>query len=560
MEEQKEPKRMLEKRFLENIDESYRAGQRYCFVLGAGASKASGIRTGEEMMREWRNYLMKKGSDYIEDCAQELKLEPNDYQSIFTNDHILKNDDYFTLFDLRFAGMPNVAYAYLEKQMENKSPSYGYYPLSMLLSNTENRLVITTNFDFLIEDALHIYTSRHPLVVGHESLAPYIENDTRRPVIAKIHRDLLLHPLNRKIEMEELKKEWVNPLRSALSKYTPIVIGYAGGDRTFMSLLNEDEIKLKGIYWCHLEEPSDEIKETVRKHNGYLVKIRGFDEIMFQIGQHFSAEAHWNDPCQYIQDQAKEQCGLYQENFQKIKARYELQRRSIRQETSPKDKIIRYSPQKNAQDESAVSVFIPIEEIRTFDVIDRQSSKIVPVVPDAENLVSEAKREAISGDRTRADELYAEAMRNDRWQPSKIAPLRPDAPNFASEAQREAISGNLARAVKLYTKAIHLVPDNIEYHRKRGLVLYRLQRFEEVLEDDTKVIELDPLNPDNYNSRAMTLRRMNRLGSALLDQTKAIELAPSQAEFYRNRATILRLLCRDDEAREDEEKAAQLEK
>lgn len=54
------PKRITEQRFLDHIADGYQAGQRYCFVLGAGAAKASGIRTGEEMMREWRAYLLEK--------------------------------------------------------------------------------------------------------------------------------------------------------------------------------------------------------------------------------------------------------------------------------------------------------------------------------------------------------------------------------------------------------------------------------------------------------------------------------------------------------------------
>lgn len=60
-EEEKPPKRMLESRFLDHIYENYQAGQRYCFVLGAGASKMSKIRTGEELMREWRDHLKEKG-------------------------------------------------------------------------------------------------------------------------------------------------------------------------------------------------------------------------------------------------------------------------------------------------------------------------------------------------------------------------------------------------------------------------------------------------------------------------------------------------------------------
>lgn len=430
---QKGPKRIKEQRFLDQVYEEYSVGgQQYCFILGAGASKTSGIRTGEEMMREWRDYLLKKGIPYIRNSAQDFGLEPDYYLPIFSEDYVLKNDDYFTLFDLRFAGMPNAAYAYLEKEMEGKYPSYGYYPLAMLLSNTRNRLVITTNFDSLIEDALYTYTFKHPLVVGHERLASYIGKDTRHPVIAKIHRDLLLRPLNRKSEMKKLKDEWVEPLRAALSKYIPIVIGYAGGDSTFMSLLNEDEIKLNGIYWCCFGEPSDGIKKIVSKHNGYLVKIWGFDEVMFRIGQRFSDEANFGNPVRYVQEQAERRCVLYQQNFQAIKSKYEMQKNAQHISEELQDDLLRFA--------------ISIAQYES-----RQSA-------ETEGTPQEAK-------------------------------------SLADEALDEISYGNLLGAAELYTEAIRLAPDNIDYRRKRSIVLYRLGLYEKALLDDTKAIKLDESDP-----------------------------------------------------------------
>lgn len=496
MEEEREVKRMQEQRFLDHIYEGYYAGQRYCFVLGAGASKASGIRTGEEMMREWRNDLIKKGASYIDDCARELGLEPGDYQPIFKEDHVLKNDDYFTLFDLRFAGKPNVAYAYLEHEMEEKYPSYGYYPLAMLLSNTQNRLIITTNFDSLIEDALYTYTFKHPLVVGHESLASYIVNDTRHPVVAKIHRDLLFQPLNRKQDMENLKEEWERPLRSALSRYIPIVVGYGGGDRTFMSLL--DKIELNGIYWCHLGEPSDEIKRIVREKKGYLVKILGFDEVMFQIGQCFSVEAKFEDPCQYLQDEAKKRCDLYQKSFQEIRSRYEIQK-------------------KDASNEQSLSWDVQSDVLRLADAIDRYDSQQ-------------------SGD----------------------AEIEPEVQKLASEALAESINGNWEKAAGLYTQVIALAPNYAEYYKKRSVALYRLGRYEEALQDDTKVIELEPLKAEYYNNRSTTLYAMKRYEEALQDDSKAIELEPSKAEYYYSRGLTLHAMERYAEALQDKTKAIEL--
>lgn len=490
-------KRMREQRFLDHIYEGYHAGQRYCFVLGAGASRASGIRTGEEMMREWRNELKQRGMAYIDDCAQELELEPKDYAFLFREEHVLKNEDYFTLFDLRFAGKPNVAYAYLEREMEEKYPSYGYYPLAMLLSNTQNRLIITTNFDSLIEDALYTYTFRHPLVVGHESLASYIANDARHPVIAKIHRDLLFQPLNRKRDMDQLKNEWKAPLRSALSRYIPIVIGYAGGDRTFMSLL--DEIELNGIYWCHLGEPSDEIKRIVEKQNGYLVKILGFDEVMFQIGDRFSKEAGFTDPCQYMMEQAEKRCGLYQKSFDEIKNKYEIQKRSA--------------------DEQPLSRDMQSDVLRLTDAMDRY----------------------------------------DGQRSGEPARKKPEAAKLASKALRESIAGNLEKAVELYTKAIALAPGNADYYNRRSVVLYKMCRYEDTLRDDTKAIELDPANPDYYYSRSITLHVMERYKDALRDKSKAIALDPSKPDYYYGRGLTLHAMNRYDEALSDTTKAIELD-
>lgn len=496
-EEEKPPKRMLESRFLDHIYENYQAGQRYCFVLGAGASKTSKIRTGEELMREWRDHLKEKGRAYIADAAAELELKPKEYEYLFREDYDLKNDDYFTLFDLRFAGKPAAAYAYLEKEMEGRYPSYGYHPLAMLLSNTENRLVITTNFDSLIEDALYTYTFRHPLVVGHESLASYIANDTRHPVIAKIHRDLLFQPLNRKADMNKLKDEWEKPLRNALSRYIPIVIGYGGGDRTFMSLL--DAIDLKGLYWCHRGEPSDEIKRIVKKQNGYLVKILGFDEIMFQLEKQFFQETRASDPCEYIRNQAENRCALYVKSVQDIQNKYE--------------------PQKDAPASQPYA-----EEVR---------DDALRFAGEFEQYISPPASENADGKKT--------------------------AKRFAFDGMFALVREEYEDAVDLYGKAIALAPDNAEYYSRRGLALYYLARYEDALEDDTKAIELDPSNPKYYDSRSVTLHQMERYEEALRDSCEAIRLDASNSRYYDSRSTTLHEMKRYEEALRDSDKAITLE-
>ena len=52
-------------------------------------------------------------------------------------------------------------------QMENVHPNVGYVVLAYLLVKTVHNVVITTNFDHLLEDALNYYEKSLPLVIGH---------------------------------------------------------------------------------------------------------------------------------------------------------------------------------------------------------------------------------------------------------------------------------------------------------------------------------------------------------------------------------------------------------
>lgn len=106
------------------------------------------------------------------------------------------------------------------------------------------------------------------MVVSHELLADYINFNTSRPIVAKLHRGLFFNPLNRAEEVNGLSEKWKKTLHNAFKIYTPVVVGYAGGSHSLMDFL-KNEAELDGIYWCYRgEEPSDEIQRMVERHQG----------------------------------------------------------------------------------------------------------------------------------------------------------------------------------------------------------------------------------------------------------------------------------------------------
>jgi len=262
----------------------------FCWILGSGASIQSGIPTGGKLAMDWLKELHELedfSNQPLEKWATEKNLSIKGFK--FEN----AASFYPWIYQRRFHDDPDAGYAFLEKAMDAAEPSYGYSVLAQIMAGTTHKAAITTNFDNLIADALSIYTAAFPLVCGHESLTGYIRAKLRRPLVAKIHRDLLLNPLSEPGEIEKLSDGWDRALKLILNSYTPIVIGYGGNDGSLMGFLKTIEPLNGGIYWCYRagKEPTKEICEVVEKHHGRLVPIAGFDELMLLLWEKLKLES-----------------------------------------------------------------------------------------------------------------------------------------------------------------------------------------------------------------------------------------------------------------------------
>lgn len=254
----------------------------FCWVLGSGASIQSGIPTGGELVEQWLTELHEL-EDF--DGLQLGHWATPENLGISGFELADAAAFYPWIYQRRFRDYKEQGYAFLENAMDHAEPSFGYSVLAQLMATTPHKVAVTTNFDNLIADALSIYTRTFPLVCGHESLTGYIRANLRRPLVAKIHRDLLLAPLSNPDEIDKLPGEWETALARIFDRFTPVVIGYGGNDGSLMGFLKTLSPIEGGIFWCHREggriDPN--IHEVVEYHRGRLVPIAGFDELMLQL-------------------------------------------------------------------------------------------------------------------------------------------------------------------------------------------------------------------------------------------------------------------------------------
>lgn len=294
--------------------------RRFAFILGAGASFQSGVPMAGQLVDRWLRELSARENHAglpLAEWATEANLGIRGFSYERAVEH------YSEVFARRFEDREEEGHAYLERILHGKEPSFGYSVLAQILAKTRHCVVITTNFDNLVADALAIYTDKLPLVCGHESLAGFVRANPRRPLVLKIHRDLLLAPKNRSHEIAALPEPLADSLRALLRSFTPIVIGYGGNDGSLMNLLGETlnpgDIP-GGLFWCYWEgggAPGEPIMKVMRRHGGALIPIKGFDELMLLLNHRLGYPLM----DRRIEEQARERVRRYRENFEALQRR-----------------------------------------------------------------------------------------------------------------------------------------------------------------------------------------------------------------------------------------------
>ncbi|MBU1221181.1 tetratricopeptide repeat protein [Myxococcota bacterium] len=468
-----------------NRDEKF---DKYCFILGAGASVASGIPTGAELVKRWIPVIKDRYSEddiriWINETIPEL--DRNNFLNSMgllekgESDSKFNPAKYYSLvYKKRFEYVPDEGYTFLEKEMSGKNPSCGYAILAKILENETHNIVITTNFDSLTEDALFIYTNKKPLVIGHGSLAGYIRPDIKRPIIIKIHHDLLFNPRNTSDETAALDYSFKEGLRLIFKFYTPIVIGYGGNDGSLMNFLKE--VELRSIYWLSRGEPDSEIIDLVNKKNGFVVKIPSFDEFFIESTKSFGVSI--DEILNFLKESSAKREEVFKDQVEK----------TIRSSTG--------SPE-------IIEILKSVKDPYIYGLISY-----------------------IEKDYNKKEAILIDGL-------SRF----PDSGELMATYAKLLEDKNEDKAIELYDKALILQPNNGYIIGSYAIFLFRIGESPEKIEKlYERAIKLLPENKDFISSYATFLHHVKKdTNKADIFYKKALELSPNHAVSVANYANFL---------------------
>ena len=568
------------------IKEGRDNSERFCFIIGSGASVSSGIPTGITLEAQWMKEMEESsGMEVVKENARNLKdhLE-NDFADIEKDWEETKKTGaplpsryYFDIYKLRFFPNHRNGYHYLEKVMAGKNPGFGYHPLALMLTDKSgSNLVITTNFDSLLEDALFLYTDSKPLVINHELLAEYAgDSNIKRPIIAKVHRGIFFDPLNQPEETNELKGKWHDVLASVFQNYTPIVIGYGGGDNSLMNLLEDDNIRMKnGIYWCYFEKhglPNDKIQNLIKKKKGYFVRTAGFDATMLAVGNAlFPDKIGVHEAEEYLNNRISTQIANYEEEYKKLTELENTAKKVCAENESDNDfkqeiekmqkRTIDSEKEREKQNQMTAWDYRRqgqrYRNLNQFEKAIRSYSNAICMQQNNATFYNDRGRAYLNcGNFDKSNSHYDNAIA-DFNMAIKLNPEYAYAYNSRGFAYGELEEYN--KAIADFDKAIELRPEWANLYSNRGYVYIKLEEYDKAAADFDKAIELDPEYANSYKHYGVLCRKTNDLEKAITLLTKAIERNPDYKEAYKERMEVYRLMGETEKAQADEAVLAKL--
>lgn len=535
--------------------------RRFCFVLGAGASRSSGIKSGQELVRVWDKELRERNETEYQRWRKELDITDENMSNFYS---------YY--YEKRFNRCPEDGLSFIEGIMENAKPSAGYVMLAYILARTPHNVVITTNFDHLTEDAVTYYAQKIPLVVGHEALSRYIMGVQNRPTIIKIHRDLLFDPKSRTKDIEELHKNWQIALGRVFENYHPVFIGYAGNDKSLMDYLisNRENFatnKWKFPYWMLYKTDvlDGKIKEILDYSSGYYIRHNGFDDVMIQLSSKFDHSIPKRE--EFLQD-AEQRYTKLEEAIADFSDRTNpaniIKNITVTLEDTEDSEIItiEQGPDNKDTNDALASITSTSSSQKKY----HESSVLIreEKYSDAIRILEELIAEDANNSRYhyKLGEAYygLGELEKAQQEEQEAIKLNPDMTlAYITLGQIYSQQGNTENALSMFSKARELDPESGIAQYFLGETQETLEQYEEALVSYQEAAEADSEWAAPRYAIGEVLENMGKLEESLVEYEAAIEIDPSWELPYYSMGEVYEEMKEYSKALEALQKAIALE-
>lgn len=261
----------------------------YALLLGSGISRSAGIPSGWEVEVELIKMI----------AAHQGITNQNNWHQWY-RERYKESASYSSLLDA-LVRTPTERVQLMrpffepteeEKELGRKEPTKAHRAIARLVKEGYIRVILTTNFDHLLERALEA-EGITPQVIRHEGeiaqATPLVHSD--RPTLVKINGDYIDCKFrNTSEELDIYPDEMKYYLQRIFEDYGLVTCGWsADWDKGLIDIIKSSPHPRYRSFLTSVGDPGDNLKELSKMRHGEIMPIKGADELFSELCEQIMA-------------------------------------------------------------------------------------------------------------------------------------------------------------------------------------------------------------------------------------------------------------------------------
>lgn len=256
----------------------------FALLLGSGVSREAQIPTGWEVVLELIRRLGKAQDEDVGDDPAAWYLEKYGHEPDYSDlqEKICgKQEERQQLLRQFFEPSSD------ERKQGLKSPTKAHKAIAKLVANGMVRVIVTTNFDRLIEQAIEQERITPVVLSTEDAMKGAIPLMHQQICVIKVHGDYLDPRIkNTQRELETYGRNSCRLLKQIFDNYGLVVCGWsAQWDGALRGCIEQVKSRRYSTYWVSVGECTDAATRLIKHRDGVVIKTDGAESFFTKLEQ-----------------------------------------------------------------------------------------------------------------------------------------------------------------------------------------------------------------------------------------------------------------------------------
>ncbi|SDY62762.1 SIR2-like domain-containing protein [Geodermatophilus africanus] len=275
----------------------------YALLLGSGVSTGAGMPTGWGVVSDLVRRAAAAAAPDDPDAAARAAADPEAWWAEHGDGQPLGYSNLLAALAPTQAARRDLLAGFFEPSEDDaeqglKVPGRAHRAIAEMVKRGLVRVILTTNFDRLVERALEDAGVPPQVVSRPEAVAGMTPLPHARTTVVKLHGDYAdLQSRNTVEELSEYPREWQTLLARVADEYGLVVSGWsADWDVALVRALEEAPSRRYPLYWDSRSSKGEAARRLVAQHGGKVVAAESADDLFGRLTASVHALDRLTDP------------------------------------------------------------------------------------------------------------------------------------------------------------------------------------------------------------------------------------------------------------------------